>query len=125
MSVVGPTVVGMKWMTGVGLLASAFAPLVAVLALVRLNQLGWAGWVILAACVLAMLFLALVLASVARIQERAVVSVSVRHADERVIAFTSSYLVPVVVAAGARSACDTAMLTASVAFVGATAPLSL
>lgn len=92
-------VVGMKWLTGVGLLASAFAPLVAVLALVRINQLGWAGWVILGACVAAVLFLALVLASVAKIQERTVVSTSVRHADERVIAFTSSYVVPVVVAA--------------------------
>ncbi|UNX54033.1 hypothetical protein MF406_13920 [Georgenia sp. TF02-10] len=89
----------MKWLTGVGLLASAFAPLVAVLALVRMNQLGWAGWVILGTCLVAVLFLALVLASVAKIQERTVVSTSVRHADERVLAFTSSYLVPVVVAA--------------------------
>lgn len=81
------------------MLASAFAPLVAVLALVRMDQLGWIGWVILGVCVAAVLLLALVLAGVAKLQERTVVSTSVRHADERVIAFTSSYLVPVVVAA--------------------------
>ncbi|WP_454301704.1 hypothetical protein [Salana multivorans] len=101
----------MKWLTGTGLLASAFAPLVAVLALVRMNQLGWAGWVILGGCVVAVLFLALVLVSVAKIQERTVVSTAVCHADERVIAFTSSYLMPVVVAAFAPQELATLVAT--------------
>lgn len=98
MSEVSRKVVLMRRVTGLGLLVSAFAPLVAVLALVRLGQLGWVGWVILAGCVLAVVFLWLVLRSVSKLQERAVTSTSVRRADERVVAFTSSYVVPVVVA---------------------------
>lgn len=106
-----PRVVGVKWLTGTGLLASAFAPLVAVLALVRIDQLRWAGWVILGACIAAVLFLLVVLAGVAKLQERTVVSTSVRQADERVIAFTSSYLVPVVVAAFAPPELTTLVAT--------------
>lgn len=101
----------MKWLTGAGLLASAFAPLVAVITLARLHQLGWAGWVILGACVAAVLLLLVVLAGVAKLQERTVVSTSVRHADERVIAFTSSYLVPVVVASFAPPELTTLVAT--------------
>lgn len=89
----------MTWVTGAGLLASAFAPLVAVVALVRLQQLGWVAWAILSACLLAVLFLGLVLRAVAGLQEREIVSAEVRRADERVVSFTSSYVVPVVLAA--------------------------
>lgn len=99
----GRIVVLMKWVTGIGLLASAYAPLVAVLTLMRLGQLGWIEWAILGACVLAVAFLSLVLRSVYRVQERSIVTVSVRHADERVVAFTSSYIVPIVVAGFAPS----------------------
>ena len=83
---------------GAGLLASAFAPLVGLLAVLRLDDLGWVGWVLLAASVLSVLLLAAVLRSLAGIQPRRVACVSVRRADERVLAFTSSYVVPVVVA---------------------------
>ncbi|MDR1449903.1 MAG: hypothetical protein LBI84_06850 [Propionibacteriaceae bacterium] len=88
----------MKKATGLGLLASAFAPLAAVLALVRLDLLGWVSWGILAVCLSAVVFLWLVLRSVSKIQERTVVSTVVRRADERVVGFTSSYVAPVVVA---------------------------
>lgn len=101
----------MKWLTGTGLLASAFAPLVAVLSLVSMTQLGWAGWVILGGCIVSILFLALVLVSVAKVQERTVVSTTVRHADERVIAFASSYVMPVAVAAFAPQEFTTLVAT--------------
>lgn len=101
----------MKWLTGLGLLASAFAPLVAVLTLVRIDQLRVLGWGILSACVLAVVFLAVVLRSVARIQERTVVSNSVRPADERMLAFTSSYVMPVVVAVFAPPQIQTLVAT--------------
>lgn len=89
----------MRWVTGAGLLTSAFAPLVAVVALVRIQQLGVVAWVILLGCLLSVLFLRLVLRALSRLQERQIVSVEVRRADERVVSFTSSYVVPVVLAA--------------------------
>lgn len=83
---------------GVGLLASAFAPLVALLTVLKFDALGWVSWLILAGCSVAVLLLGLVLRRLLRIQLRCVESTSVRRADERVLAFTSSYVVPVVVA---------------------------
>ena len=91
-------VIGMRTVAGVGLLMSAFAPLVAVLALVRMAELGWVAWVILAGCALSLLFLGMVLRSVGKLQERTVTSTSVKQADERVIAFSSSQVLPIVVA---------------------------
>lgn len=91
-----------KTAVGAGLLASAFAPLVALVALVRIHELGYVGWVILGVCVLAVLLLLLVLRSVRRVQDRTIQTKTVRQVDERVLAFTSSYVVPVVVAAFVR-----------------------
>lgn len=88
----------MKRVVGIGLLASAFAPLVALLAVLKLSDFGWVSWVILGAAAAAVLLLAVVLRSLSRIQPRSVETTSVRRADERVLAFTSSYVVPLVVA---------------------------
>lgn len=55
----------MTRVVGVGLLASAFAPLVALLAILKLHHLRWVGWLVLAACLAAFLLLALVLRSLA------------------------------------------------------------
>ncbi|MCV7078717.1 hypothetical protein [Mycobacterium szulgai] len=94
----------MKRVVGIGLLASAFAPLVALLAVLKLTDFGWVSWVILGASAAAVLLLAVVLRSLAKVQSRVVETTSVRRADERVLAFTSSYVVPLVVAlfGGAR-----------------------
>jgi hypothetical protein len=88
----------MTRVVGAGLLASAFAPLVGLLAVLKLNELGWISWVILAASLSSILLLILVLRSLAGIQARSLKSTSIWRADERVLTFTSTYLVPVVVA---------------------------
>ena len=88
-----------KTAVGGGLLASAFAPVVALVVIVRLPDFGSVGWVVLGLCGLAVLLLALVLRSVKRVQSRTIQTKTVRQADESVLAFTSSYVVPVVVAA--------------------------
>ncbi|MGC5225397.1 hypothetical protein ACPW96_22770 [Micromonospora sp. DT81.3] len=88
----------MTRVVGAGLLASAFAPLVALLAILKLSTLGWIGWGIIIACAVAVGLLSWVLRGVAGIQSREIEAVSVTHEDERVLAFTSSYVVPVVVA---------------------------
>lgn len=88
----------MTRLVGIGLLASAFAPLMGLLALLKYHEFRWLSWVILAGCAAAILLLALALRSLSRIQSRSVETASVRRADERALAFTSSYVVPVVVA---------------------------
>ncbi|KGN39803.1 hypothetical protein [Knoellia aerolata] len=105
----------MTRVVGFGLLASAFAPMVALLAVVRFDALGRASWVILAVCGGAVVLLAAVLRSVAGIQARTIDCQSVRRADERVLAFTSSYVVPLVVALFGES--DTPTLVATSALV--------
>jgi hypothetical protein len=112
-TVVALTVDPMTRVVGVGLLASAFAPLVALLAVLRFNELGWVSWLILAACLTAIVLLVLVLRSLAVIQARSVESTSVRRADERVLAFTSSYLLPVVVALFGGSGAPTIVATSA------------
>lgn len=87
----------MTGLVGFGLLASAYAPLVALLAIIRIDQLGWVGWVILVACVASMLLLTIVIRALARIQARPLETLSVRRADDRVLAFATSYVVPVVI----------------------------
>lgn len=81
-----------------GLLLSAFAPVVAAVAIARLTDLGWWTWVIVAACVLAVLLLVAVLAALGRRQREPLTAKQVRRADERVVGFTGSYLAPIVVA---------------------------
>ncbi|MCV7407954.1 hypothetical protein [Mycobacterium marseillense] len=88
----------MTRVVGVGLLASAFAPLVALLAVLKLHDFRWVSWLVLAACLAAVLLLAMVLHSLSGLQTRSVETTSVKRADERMLAFTSSYVVPVVVA---------------------------
>ncbi|HML51355.1 MAG TPA: hypothetical protein PKD84_08095 [Propionicimonas sp.] len=88
----------MRKIVGIGLLASAFAPLLALIAVVKLSTLGWASWVILAGCLLSLVILWRVLRGVATLQSRPVESREVRRADESALAFTSSYIVPVVLA---------------------------
>jgi hypothetical protein len=83
---------------GVGLLASAFAPIVAVLSILRWHELGSAAIYVVCACALAVLLLAFVLRRLARIQHRTVESKAVRRADDRVLAFAASYVVPAAVA---------------------------
>lgn len=104
----------MKGIVGAGLLVSAFAPLLALIAILKLSTLGWVSWAILAGCLLSLALLWLVLRGVARIQARPVESAEVRRADESVLAFTSSYVVPVVVALFSD---DTASLVATIALV--------
>ncbi|MGW8815555.1 hypothetical protein [Gordonia terrae] len=83
---------------GIWLLGSAFAPLVALLAVLKLPELEWVGWAILGSCVLAEVLLYLSLRSLSRIQTDPITTTSVKRADERVLAFASSYIVPVVIA---------------------------
>lgn len=104
----------MKGIVGAGLLASAFAPLVALIAVLKLPTLGLVSWAILAGCLLSLALLWLVLRSVARLQPRNVESVQVKRADESVLGFTSSYIVPVVVALFSD---DIASLVATIALV--------
>lgn len=87
----------MTGVVGFGLLASAFAPLVAFLAILKSGELGWVAWVIVAGCVAVMGLLWLVLRGLAKIQLRPLESTAVRRADERVVAFASSYIVPIVI----------------------------
>ncbi|OBK92763.1 hypothetical protein A5645_22405 [Mycobacterium asiaticum] len=88
----------MRRLVGAGLLASAFTPLVALLAVLKFDDLGWVSWLILAASLAAVLLLFVVLRSLSRVQQRSVETTVVKRADERVLAFTSSYVVPLVVA---------------------------
>ncbi len=101
----------MTRVVGLGLLASAFAPLVALLAVLRIDDLGWLGWAILGVCVTAMILLYFVLRSLAGIQSRSVDTTAVRHEDERVLGFTSGYVVPVVVALFGASGAATVVAT--------------
>lgn len=87
----------MARVVGVGLLASAFAPLVLIVAVLRVRDLGPWGWVLIGLSVVAMLLLVAVLRTAARIQAHAAQTTTVRRADERVLGFTGSYLVPAVV----------------------------
>lgn len=104
----------MKWIVGAGLLASAFAPLIGLIAILKMSALGWVSWAILAGCLLSLVLLWLVLRGVAQLQPRPVESVEVRRADESVLGFTSSYIVPVVVALFSD---DIASLVATIALV--------
>jgi len=88
----------MKGIVATGLLVSAFAPLLALIAILKVPALGWVSWGILAGCLLSLVLLWLVLRALARVQSRAVESVRVRSADEKTLAFASSYIVPVVLA---------------------------
>lgn len=85
--------------TGSVLLASAFAPLVALLAVVRLADLGWVTWLLLGLALLAVLMLGLVLRALDGGQVRTVEAKEIKREDERVLRFTASYIVPLVVAA--------------------------
>lgn len=87
----------MPRLVGVGLLASAFAPLVLVLAVLRVRDLGVSGWVLIGASLAAMVLLVAVLRTAARIQAHTVQSTAVRHADDQVLSFAASYLVPAVI----------------------------
>lgn len=87
-----------KKVPGIWLLASAFAPLVALLATLKLHELRWLEWALLCVCALAEVLLYLSLRSLKLIQTDSIITTSVKRADERVLAFTSSYVVPVVMA---------------------------
>ena len=87
----------MARLVGAGLLASAFAPLVLVVALLRLSTLGPWGYVLIVVALVAVLLLRAVLRTAARIQTHTAQTTAVRRADERVLTFTGSYLVPAVV----------------------------
>ena len=87
----------MARVVGAGLLASAFAPLVLVVALLRVHEVGLWAWALVAASIAAMVLLVAVLRTAARIQAHTVETTAVRRADERVLGFTGSYLVPTVV----------------------------
>ena len=61
-------------------------------------RLGLVSWILLAACALSVLMLRATLHSLSRLQQEAIVPASVRRADERVLNFASSYVVPIVIA---------------------------
>lgn len=88
-----------KTAAGLGLLASAFAPVVALVAIVLLPQLGILGWIVLGLCAASVVLLAMALRSLKTVQNREIETKTVRRADESVLAFTTSYVIPVVVAA--------------------------
>lgn len=103
---------------GLGLLASAFAPWVAVLTLLRFSDLGVWGWVALGACAVALLLLGLVLRGLGAVQSRPVESKTVKRADERLLPFVSSNLVPILIATyGAASPATIVATAAVVAFM--------
>lgn len=74
----------------------------AVLAVLTLGSLGWISWVVLGVSVAAMAFLVLVLRQLSSIPPRPIATSTVRRADERVLAFTASYIVPIAIAAFGR-----------------------
>lgn len=113
MSVVDHRVEAMKRVMGLGLLLSAFAPLVAVLTTIRIRELGRTGFVLLGFCAASVALLLLVLRAVRDIQSRRIETKTVKRADDRVLSFTSSYLVPVVVAAFGDPQLATLVATAS------------
>ena len=84
-------------MVGAGLLTSAFAPLVLIVAVLRVRDLGPWGWALIVASLAALLLLGAVLKTAVRIQAHTVETTAVRRADERVLSFTGSYLVPAVI----------------------------
>ena len=100
---------------GFGLLTSAFAPLVALLAILMSDELGWVSVILLAGSAASLLLLFLVLRGLTTIQNQPIECAAVRRADEHVLAFTASYLVPVVVALMGGS--GTAAQIATVALV--------
>lgn len=89
--------------------------MVALLAILKLSVLGWVGWVVIGACFASLVLLGLVFRSLEKVQPRPVEAVEVSHEDERVLTFTSSYVVPVGVAL--FSGGDVASLVATVALV--------
>lgn len=82
---------------GLVLLASAFAPVVAVLAVVQSDSLGAWTAVIVALCLASVLFLLVVLRTTSRVQNKTLPREQVRRSDESVLAFTSAYLLPVAI----------------------------
>lgn len=82
---------------GLGLLASAFAPIVAVLAVLRVPALGWATWIVVGVCIVFVGLLAAVFLQVRRLQSHLVEVTLIRRADERVLGFASAYVVPAVI----------------------------
>jgi hypothetical protein len=105
----------MKRVVAAGMLGSAFAPLIGLLAVIQAPKLGNGIYVLLAACVLCLLLLVVVLREVARVQEVAINPKQVRRADEKVLAFSSSYIVPVAIAAFGKG--DTAAIAGTAALV--------
>ena len=87
------------WGVGAALLASAFAPLLVVLALVQQPFGGGPGdAVLVVGCALLLLVPAGVLRALRTVQQVTVTSVAVRRRDADVLAFVGSYLVPVAIA---------------------------
>jgi Mn2+/Fe2+ NRAMP family transporter len=99
---------------GLVLLASAFAPLVALLAVLRLPDLGWIAWLLIGLSVLAVGLLLLVLKALAGGQVRTIEAKEIKREDERVLRFMASYIVPLVVAAFGGAALPTLLGTAGV-----------
>lgn len=89
--------------------------MVVLLAVLKLPELAWIGWVVVGLCVLAELLLYLSLRSLSRIQPDPITTTSVKRADERVLAFTSSYVVPVAIALFGGS--DTTKIVGTVGLV--------
>lgn len=88
----------MTKLVALGLLASAFAPVVAVVGIVQIPQLGWYAAIIIGSALAALLFLRLVLRSLTNVQRRPIVPKAVKRSDEKVLSFTASYVIPVIVA---------------------------
>ncbi len=86
-----------------------------VLLVVLLAAMLLLAVLLLAVLLAAVLLLALALHTLAKIQLRTIETTSVRHADERVLGFTSSYVVPVVVTLFGGSSAST--ITATCALV--------
>jgi hypothetical protein len=111
----------MMRIAGLVLLASAFSPLVALLALLRAQSLGWVVWPVLAECVFSLIFLAAAISGLRRVQTRPLATTAVRAADERILGFTSSYILPIVVAllgdAGLFDAVATCALVGFIAWI--------
>ena len=104
----------MKRVVAARLLGSAFAP-DRLVSRDAAKKLGRGTYVVVAACVLSLLLLVIVLRELQSIQEVAIQPKQVRRADERFLAFASTYIVPVAIAAFGRG--DTAALVGTSAIV--------
>lgn len=89
----------MQIVLGLALLASAFAPVVGISAIASAGGSNCTSWAILGVCALFGTFPLLVIKRIQTLQTDVIQTTNVCPADERVLAFTTTYLIAPVTAA--------------------------